>query len=117
MGTGVKSLAELNAEDNPLMVKTSVHEHIPDVGDLYVQVPINIYAYFEEKRKELDTLGARANGLLKKLDNEAFKTKAPPEIVEKVEASWLEVEKHRNSVLMDMLDKIDDLREMGVKIR
>ena len=100
-----------------ILVNMPAHKHIPGVGDLYVQVPVDIVAYFKEKSAELDTLEARADGLLKKLDNKAFTTKAPPEIVAGVEESWLETTKHRTSVLLDMLDKIDALRALGMEVK
>jgi valyl-tRNA synthetase len=68
-----------------------------------LQGTMDIHSVALQKKKGLETLDKQVDKLLVQLNNPAFLSNAPEEVVQKVESKWLELLDQRNKTLEYLL--------------
>ena len=100
-----------------MVVNIPVHKYIPGVGIIWVNVPTDLRAYFQEKQDEREGLWQQIQSLIKRLSNASFVAKAPSEIVEQTHSKMLDLAKQYGISLRVARDNVTELRKQGIHIR
>jgi len=107
----IQSLALVKEFQFGLNLEKPLYSALAAVGDVEIFVPMERSRMEEEARrlqKEIAKIEKESNFVLKKLSNEQFLSKAPPEVVQEVKEKALEFRNQREK-LEESLNKIKEM--------